>query len=78
MATKIKVVLFEDMEQMRSAILALLRKEIGRVSDIVPFDQTLFKVNPKIRAAFVARLDTPPAPNEKLRRMMAAPAPWNE
>jgi uncharacterized protein (DUF1778 family) len=41
-------------------------------------DQTLFKVNPKIRAAFVARLDAPPAPNEKLRRMMTAPAPWNE
>jgi uncharacterized protein (DUF1778 family) len=41
-------------------------------------DQTLFKVNPKIRAAFVARLDAPPAPNEKLRRMMTAPAPWDE
>jgi uncharacterized protein (DUF1778 family) len=29
------------------------------------------------RAAFVARLDAPPAPNEKLRRM-TAPAPWDE
>lgn len=39
-------------------------------------DQTLFKVDPKIHAEFVARLDAPPAPNEKLRRMMTAPAPW--
>jgi uncharacterized protein (DUF1778 family) len=39
-------------------------------------DQTLFKVSPKIYAAFVARLDAPPAPNKKLRRMMTAPAPW--
>ena len=41
-------------------------------------DQTLFTVSPKIRATFVARLDAPPAPNEKLRRMMTTPAPWNE
>ena len=39
-------------------------------------DQTLFKVNPKIHAEFVARLDAPPAPNKKLRRMMTALAPW--
>jgi uncharacterized protein (DUF1778 family) len=39
-------------------------------------DQTLFKVDSKIREAFVARLDAPPSPNEKLRRMMTAPVPW--
>ncbi len=39
-------------------------------------DQTLFKVSPEVHAAFVARLDAPPAPNEKLRRMMTTPAPW--
>jgi uncharacterized protein (DUF1778 family) len=39
-------------------------------------DQTLFKVSPKIYAEFVARLDAPPAPNKKLRRMMTTPAPW--
>jgi uncharacterized protein (DUF1778 family) len=39
-------------------------------------DQTLFKVTPKVYADFVARLDAPPAPNEKLRRTMTAPAPW--
>ncbi len=39
-------------------------------------DQTLFKVSPEAYARFVARLDAPPAPNEKLRRMMTTPAPW--
>ena len=39
-------------------------------------DQTLFKVSPEIYAEFVARLDAPPAPNDKLRRMMTTPAPW--
>jgi uncharacterized protein (DUF1778 family) len=39
-------------------------------------DQTLFKVSPEIYAEFVARLDASPAPNDKLRRMMTTPAPW--
>lgn len=39
-------------------------------------DQTLFKVSPEIYAKFMARLDAPPAPNKKLRRMMTTPAPW--
>lgn len=39
-------------------------------------DQTLFNVSPKVYAEFVARLDAPPAPNEKLRRTMTTPAPW--
>jgi uncharacterized protein (DUF1778 family) len=39
-------------------------------------DQTLFKLSPKVYAEFVARLDAPPAPNKKLRRMMTTAAPW--
>lgn len=39
-------------------------------------DRTLFNVSPEDYAVFVKRLDAPPAPNEKLRRMMATPAPW--
>jgi uncharacterized protein (DUF1778 family) len=38
-------------------------------------DQTLFTVTSALHAKFIARLDEPPAPNDKLRRMMAAPAP---
>ena len=39
-------------------------------------DQTLFKVSPSAYAEFVARLDAPPAPNERLRRTLTTPAPW--
>ena len=40
-------------------------------------DQTLFKVSPSLCAQFVARLDAPPAPNDRLRRTMTTPAPWD-
>ena len=39
-------------------------------------DQTLFKVSRSIYAEFVARLDAPPAANDRLRRTMTTPAPW--
>jgi len=39
-------------------------------------DQTLFRVSPKAYAQFVARLDAPPAPNEKLRKTMTTVVPW--
>jgi uncharacterized protein (DUF1778 family) len=39
-------------------------------------DQTLFKANRKIHARFLARLDAPPAPNDKLRRTMMTSPPW--
>jgi len=47
-----------------------------RAAEDALLDQTLFKVNPETYAAFVARLDAPPAPNERLRRSMTTPAPW--
>jgi uncharacterized protein (DUF1778 family) len=39
-------------------------------------DQTLFKVTPEVYAEFLARLDAPPAPNERLSRTMTVPSPW--
>jgi len=39
-------------------------------------DRTLFVVHPKAYAEFLARLDAPPAPNERLRRSLQTPAPW--
>jgi len=47
-----------------------------REAENVLLDRTLFKVSPKAYKEFVARLDAPPAPNEKLRRTMTTPAPW--
>jgi uncharacterized protein (DUF1778 family) len=40
-------------------------------------DQTLMVVSPDAFAAFLARLDQPPAPNERLRKTMQTPAPWD-
>jgi uncharacterized protein (DUF1778 family) len=47
-----------------------------RAAEDALLDRTLFGVGPKAYAEFVARLDAPPAPNERLRRTMTTPAPW--
>ena len=39
----------------------------------VLLDQTVFRVNPEVFAAFVARLDAPARPNEGLCKLMRAP-----
>jgi uncharacterized protein (DUF1778 family) len=39
-------------------------------------DRTMFAVSPKAYAEFLARLDAPPQPNERLRRSMKTGAPW--
>jgi uncharacterized protein (DUF1778 family) len=39
-------------------------------------DRTMFTVNPEAYATFLARLDEPPKPNERLRRTMQTVPPW--
>ncbi len=39
-------------------------------------DRTILTVSPKAYAEFLARLDAPLKPNERLRRTMRTPAPW--
>ena len=39
-------------------------------------DRALISVSPKAYADFLARLDAPPKPSERLRRTMRAPLPW--
>ncbi len=41
-------------------------------------DRTVFAVDPKAYAEFLARLDAPPHPNERLRRSLKIPAPWEK
>ncbi|MBI3210734.1 MAG: DUF1778 domain-containing protein [Candidatus Solibacter usitatus] len=41
-------------------------------------DRTVFVVNPKAYAEFLARLDAPPRPNVRLRRSMQTSAPWEK
>jgi uncharacterized protein (DUF1778 family) len=47
-----------------------------RAAEDALLDRTLFKISPKAYAEFVARLDAPPSPNERLRRTMTTRAPW--
>ena len=39
-------------------------------------DRTIVGAGPEAYDAFLARLDAPPQPNERLRRTMRTPAPW--
>ncbi len=39
-------------------------------------DRALISVSPKAYAEFLARLDAPAMPSERLRRTMQAPLPW--
>ena len=41
-------------------------------------DQTLISVSPEAYARFLARLDMPPQPNERLRKTMQVTAPWEK
>jgi uncharacterized protein (DUF1778 family) len=41
-------------------------------------DRTVFAVNAKAYAEFLARLDTPPRPNARLRRALRTAAPWEK
>ncbi|TAN68017.1 MAG: DUF1778 domain-containing protein [Methylobacter sp.] len=43
----------------------------------VLLDQKIITVSPEMYAEFVARLDMPPASNERLRKTMQTPAPWD-
>jgi len=41
-------------------------------------DRTVFVLDPKAYAEFVARLDGPPRPNARLRRTLETPPPWKK
>ena len=47
-----------------------------RAAEEALLDRTVLTVSPEAYAEFVARLDAPPQPNERLRRTMQTPAPW--
>ena len=47
-----------------------------RAAEETLLDRTIFTVSPKAYAEFLARLDAPPQPNERLRRTMRTSAPW--
>lgn len=47
-----------------------------RAAEDAVLDRTVFTVSEDAYASFVARLDAPPQPNERLRRTMRTPSPW--
>ncbi len=49
-----------------------------RAAEEAILDHTVFVVSPEAYAEFLARLDAPPQPNERLRKALQTPAPWDE
>lgn len=47
-----------------------------RAAEAALLDRTVFAVSPETYAAFLARLDEAPKPNERLRRTMQTVPPW--
>ncbi len=47
-----------------------------RAAEEALLDHTVFVVSPEAYAEFLARLDAPPQPNERLRRTMQTTPPW--
>ncbi|MCL2655892.1 MAG: DUF1778 domain-containing protein [Betaproteobacteria bacterium] len=41
-------------------------------------EQAIIAASPEAYAAFVARLDMPPQPNERLRKTLQTPTPWDK
>ncbi len=48
-----------------------------RAAEDALLDRTVFVVGPEAFEAFRARLDAKPRPNDKLRRSLETPAPWD-
>ena len=48
-----------------------------RAAEEALLDRTLLRVDAEIYARFIDLLDAPPRPNEQLRKLMQAKAPWD-
>ncbi len=49
-----------------------------RAAEEALLDRTVFAVDAKTYAEFLARLDAPPQPNARLRRSLKASPPWEK
>jgi uncharacterized protein (DUF1778 family) len=49
-----------------------------RAAETTLLEQALIRVGPQAFDAFLARLDAPPQPNERLRKTMQTTPPWEE
>jgi len=55
---------------------AFMLEASRRAAEEALADQTAFLVSRAAYARFMARLDAPPQPNERLKRTMRSTAPW--
>ncbi|HMN73048.1 MAG TPA: DUF1778 domain-containing protein [Rhodoblastus sp.] len=55
-----------------------LLESARRAAEDALLDQALFRADARSYKAFLDRLDAPPEPNERLRRMLAKAPPWHE
>ncbi|MBX9601603.1 MAG: DUF1778 domain-containing protein [Bryobacteraceae bacterium] len=49
-----------------------------RAAEDTLLDRTVFAVEPRAFAEYLARLDSPPRPNKRLRRSLETPSPWEK
>ncbi len=49
-----------------------------RAAEEALLDQAILEVSPEAYANFLARLDAPPQPNDRLLQTMRTPAPWDK
>jgi len=62
--------------RMKSKVRGLTERAARGGEDTL-LDRTVFLVSPTVYRQILARLDAPPKPNERLRRTMRTPAPWD-
>lgn len=49
-----------------------------RAAEEALLDRLIISVSPEAYADFLARIEAPPQPNERLRRTMQTPTPWDD
>lgn len=54
----------------------MLEAACSRAEDVL-LEQTFFALEPDAFAEFQAMLDAPPEANDRLRRLLSAPSPWD-
>jgi len=57
---------------------AFIREAARAAAEATLLDQTIITAAPEAYAAFLARLDMPPQPNERLRKTLRTSALWDK
>jgi hypothetical protein len=63
-----------DTSKVGAPVFMVLETSSGRLVNV----EIIITASPEAYAAFLARLDMPPQPNERLRKTMQTAAPWEK